>query len=261
MAFPGRWGVYRDLVCAYTGVDPEGYAEPIRETLAHLDREVPPGPNPDRYPILGSLRQFHQELGQYEAAEAVIRRAEELTSRDANRYGATHSLVFHYSGLCWMAYKQADWRKLAEAAELGEEAARTMRHQLELCEFLAWQAVLARRGGDEPRARRLHSTAAGKLARLQTPPEREYPDATVAFHELGGDLEKALQVRDRELTVIVDRGRFAYECEVHLKRAALLAKMGRLRVEDLDAARQAAMKLRKPEKALAEIDQLSATLR
>jgi hypothetical protein len=130
-----------------------------------------------------------------------------------------------------------------------------------MCEFLAWQAVLARRDGDEARAQRLYATATAKRARLRMPSEREYPDATALFHELGGDFDKALHMRDWELTNIASTGRVAYECEIHLKRATLLAKMGLLRIEHLDAARRAALKQHKPEKALAEIDKIAISLR
>ena len=125
-------------------------------------------------------------------------------------------MIFHYSALCWMASAQRqDWEKLAEVAALGEEAARSVGKQMELCEFLAWQSVLARRAGDEPRARRLHAQAAAKMAALRMPSEREYPDATALFHELGGDLDKALQMREWELANIASTGRVAYECEIH----------------------------------------------
>jgi tetratricopeptide (TPR) repeat protein len=259
-AFPGRWGVYRELVSAYLGVDPVGFADVIQEALTQLDRDLPSGPHPDRYLWLGSLRQFHQECGDFEAAEAAATRAMELSADDPYPHHAQHSMVYHYSGLCWMAYRQEDWQKLATWAEIGEEAARaTGNHQLELCEFLAWQAILARRDGDELRARRFHTLAAAKMSRLHSPPEREYPDALALFHELNGELERALQVRDWEWSVIENHGRVACECEIHLKRAALLMKMGRLQRERIDAARQAALKLRKPEKLLAKIDQLATT--
>lgn len=259
--FPARWYVYLDLVTAYRGVDPEGYAGPIRETLAYLERDIPDVPLSERYLMLENLRGFHVECGDFVTAEAVVARMQELADRDNDRYRVAHYLTCNYSDLCAIAVRQEDWTKLADAATEGESAARTAGLQMELCEFLTWQAVLARRAGDEPRARRLHATAAAKIANLRMPPQREYPDAVALFHELGGELDKALPVRDRELAVLADHGRLAYECEAHLKRAALLAKMGLLRREDLDAARQAACKLRKPEKALAEIERLLATLR
>jgi hypothetical protein len=258
-AFPGRWSIYRDLICAYNGVDPEGYGEPIREALAYLEREVPPGPNEARYLLLGSKRHFHNLCGDYDTAEATALRAMDLIHGDPDRFQAAHYTVFNCSSLCWMAHRRGEWKKLAEAAAVGEEAARVVGHQMELCEFLMWQAALARRGGDERLARRLFTAAAAKMAGLQMPPEREYPDALALYHELGGELDKVLAVRDHELAAVASSGRLGYECETHLKRAALLAKIGRLRAADLDAARAAALKLRKPEKALDEIEQLTAS--
>jgi hypothetical protein len=260
-AFPARWYVYLDLATAYRGVDPEGYAAPIREALAYLERDIPDVPLSERYLMLENLRGFHLECGDIAAAESVATWMQELADRDTDRHRVAHYLTCNYSDLCAIAVRQEDWNKLADAATEGENAARTAGLQMELCEFLTWQAVLARRAGDEPRARRLHATAAAKIAGLRMPPQREYPDAVALFHELGGELDKALPVRDRELAVLADHGRFAYECEAHLKRAALRAKMGLLRREDLDAARQVACKLRKPERALTEIERLLAALR
>jgi hypothetical protein len=259
-AFPGRLGIYRDLVCAYNGVDHDGYADLILQTLHYLDGAIPPGPNTDRYVLYGNKRHFHNLCGDFAAVEAVFEQVMDLIHRDPERQRAAHHLTFNYSALCWMTHRKQDWHTLAEAAAAGEQAARVVGHQLELAEFLMWQAVLARRDGDELRARRLYSTAEGKMARLQMPPDRFYPDATALFHEVGGDLEKALEVRQRELVVNEKRGQLAYESETHIKRCTLWAKMGLLRTEHLDGARQAALKLRKPEKPLAQIDQVITSL-
>jgi hypothetical protein len=127
---------------------------------------------------------------------------------------------------------------------------------MELCEFLAWQAAVARRERDELRAGRLYMNASSIMKHVSMPPDREYPDAIVAFHELAGELDQALQLRTWELVRIEDMGRHAYECEIHLKRLALQKKCGKLDAEDIEAARKAAAKLRKPEKTLAEIAKL-----
>jgi hypothetical protein len=255
-AFPDRWVIYLQLAEAYLGIDPEGHAELIRETLMRLDRDTPAGAVDQRCGILNSLCRFHLELGEFEDAKAAIHRIEEMNAFGVDEECRTFTLVFLYAALCWMAYKQGDWKQLSAAAELGEGAARAMDLEYELSDFFAWQAVLARLDGDEQRAARLLSTAAAKLSRRQIPPEREYPDAMAFYHELGDDLGRALEVRDWELACVKDTGRFAYECEVHLKRAALLAKMSRLRLSDLETAREAALKLQRPEKALTEIDAL-----
>jgi hypothetical protein len=259
-AFPARLGLFSDLIDAYLGVDPEGYADKIHETIAYLDKEIPEGPDEQRYMLYGSTRDFLMHLGDVATAEATVMRAMDLVGRDTDRRQGIHHSVFNFSALCWIAYKQEDYEKMADAAYDGEQAARIVGHQMELCEFLAWQAVVARKQSDELRARRLQFTANTTMSRIQMPPNREYPDAMVLFHELGGDLDKALQVRDRELSANHNLGRLAYLCEAHVKRCQLLAKMGRLQAADLDAARQAAQKLRKPEHWLAEIDKLAAAL-
>src|SRR5262249_27969759 len=147
-----------------------------------------------------------------------------------------------------------------EMAALGEESARNQGQEQELCEFLAWQAVLARRAGDERRGGRLFAQAAAKRAALRSPPEREYPDAAALYHELGNDLETALQVREWEAALVTNRGRAAYECEAHVKRCGVLARLGRLRTADLDATRELARRLLNPDKALAEIDALAGSV-
>src|SRR5207244_3441983 len=80
-----------------------------------------------------------------------------------------HYTVFNCSSLCWMAHRRQQWEKLAEAAAVGEEAARVVGHQMELCEFLMWQAALARRDGEERLARRLDAAATAQLARVRMP--------------------------------------------------------------------------------------------
>jgi hypothetical protein len=259
-AFPGRWLVYRDLLSAYLGIDPLGYEHEVRELLTYLDREIPPEPNTARYLLLGSLRHFHSVTGEFEAAEAAVARAQELLDRDPTPFRAEFSMTLHCAGLCWIAHRRQDWEKLRECAVLGEELARKTRREGNVCRFLMWQAVLARRDGDERRATRLHTTANTRMAQLNRRPELEYANALALFYELGGDLEKVLKVRDLELAAITNSGCHRNEYSVHLERAVLLAKMGRLQAEDLDAARKAALRLRKPEKALAEIDKLTASV-
>jgi hypothetical protein len=259
-AFPGKLVIYSDLALAYSDVDPEGYADEVRKTLSYLDKELPQEPNEDRYLMLEIDCDFHLGLGDLKGARQAIARTMALAASGSRRRQGAHFSAFAFAALCWVACQEGDWRGVAESAEAGEECARIVGHQMELCEFLAWQAVVARREKDELRARRLHFTAHTTMSRIRMPPNREYPDAMMLFPELGGDLDKALQVRDRELSANHNLGRLAYLCEAHVKRCQLLAKMGRLQAADLDAARQAVQKLRKPERWLAEIDKLAAAL-
>jgi hypothetical protein len=166
-----------------------------------------------------------------------------------------------HSALCWLCAELGDWDGVAAHAEITERLARRRGQcETELSEAQLWQAVLARRAGNEPQASRAYRTATARMSRLRTPPSPDFHDALALYFTLAGDLPRAFRVRDRELELIVDRGRLAYECRVRLKRCRLLAQLGQLQEADLAAARLSAAKLRLPEKHFAAIEQLAGTI-
>jgi hypothetical protein len=255
-AFPRRLLIHDDLVAAYTGIDPVGYAGPICEALAWLDAEAPAA-GEDRYMLLGGVRQVALEVGDLAGAEEAVQRTLALADADPDCGMAQHFLVFSYAALVDLCWRRGDWARLAEAAATGEELAREVGHKVELAGFWMWQALLARRSGAEGRATALYRKASAAMARVRMPPDPSYFDAECTFHELAEGPARALGVRERELRAIAGRGRLAYECACHLKRCRLLAKLGRLREEDLAAAREAARRLRQPEGPLAELERLT----
>jgi hypothetical protein len=253
--FPRRLLIHDDLVSAYIGIDPVGNAGPIREALAYLDGEVPPD-GEDRYMLLGACRQFALDLGDLDEAEVAAQRSLALADADLERGRARHFQVFTYAGLAEIAWRRGDLSALGEAAAAGEEVVRQVGHKVELAGFLMWQALLARHAGEEGRAGRLYRQSAGRITRVRMPPDSAWFDAESAFHELGGELGRALLVRDRELDLIGGRGRLAYECRCHVKRCRLRARLGCLSAEHLDAARAAAGRLRQPAAPLAELERI-----
>lgn len=253
--FPRRLMVHGDLISAYLGIDPAGYADVIQQALDYLDAEAPPEGD-DRYLLLGAQRQFAMELGRLDLAERYTGRSLELAAADPDIGRARHFLVFTYGEMCAIAARRGDDRTLGQAAEAGEEMARQVGHQVELAGFRLWRALVARRRGAEEAAQRLYRSAAARLRHLRMPPDASYRDAECAFHEAGGELEQALIVRDREREQVRDRGRLAYECDCEVKRCRLLRRLGRLRAVDLAAARAAAGRLRRPAEVLAAIERL-----
>jgi hypothetical protein len=95
------------------------------------------------------------------------------------------------------------------------------------------------------------------MSRLGKKPSEDYFHALAAYHEMRGNSAEALRVRDAEWQTIADRGRLAYECEVLIERCRLLARMGQLEPTHREAARQAAGKLRRPERYLVDIDAIT----
>jgi hypothetical protein len=253
--FPRRLLIHDDLVSAYTGIDPVGYADRIREALAYLDAEVPPEGD-DRYMLLGGIRQFAMELGNDAEAEQAIQHSLAVAGDDDDQERAEHFSVFAFAALAEVAWKRKDWSLLTEAAAAGLDLVRRVGHQVEHSGFLMWQAVIARHRGEKDRALGRYLQAVSRIERVRMPPDGSFFEARCGYHELAGEMADALAVRDGELARIGNRGRLAYECRVGLARCGLLARLGRLTEADLDAARAAAGKLRQPEKALAELDRL-----
>jgi hypothetical protein len=280
---PWRFAIFNHLLRIYTEIDPRGHAPAIRDALHYLDQEIPAGPSEDRYVMLGRRRKFAMALGNLRrrgpaSEERSLRReqggvaahaADEamevslahlaLAEGDDNAHRVGWYTVDVTCDLCTLHYRRGDLETTAEFAARAETLARAQRHcQEELAEAGLWLAVLARHAGDEEAARRHLITATSRAKRLASCASREFFDALERFHDLGGDLERALAVRDRQWQAVSGKGRLVYEWEIQAKRCALLARLGRLRAEDLEAARAAARKLRDSETYLAEIDRIAA---
>src|SRR5262245_6733012 len=100
-AYPGRFTAFEDLIDAYTGIDPAGYADVILEAMSYLDRELPPGCDGEgRYALLGSQRIFYQELDRYDEALDWAMKTMALAEGDSKRHRAEHWQVFTYCALC-----------------------------------------------------------------------------------------------------------------------------------------------------------------
>jgi hypothetical protein len=261
VGYPRRLLIHDDLISAYTGIDPLGYADRIREALGWLDQETP-AEGEDRYMLLGSQRELALELGLLAEAECWIQRTLELAARDADATRAVHFSVFTHAGLADLSFRRQDWATLAEAADLGEGLARQVGHQVELSEFLMWQSLAARRQGNEEEALRLYRQSQQHIARVRMPPQPAYFDAACAFHECGDHLAGALRMRDHELATLQNKGRLTREARCRLKRCQLLSRGGLPLGEELPAAHGAAARLKDPtvfQKALQQLEDRPAT--
>jgi hypothetical protein len=254
--FPFRFSVQRNLISAYLGIDPAGYAGVVSEALAYLEGEIS-REGEDKYLLQGSKAEYAFERGDWETARRMCEQSLAWAAVEDDRGMAEHTSVFDYSMLCEVEWKVGDWTALAEHADVGEGLARRVGHTLELSEFLLWQALLARRAGDEARARRLCRRATGRVSRMRMPPDVFYHDALCAYYEANGDLERSLQARDEELALLRNKGRIAYEARVHVHRCRLLARLERLSGDEVTVARAAADRLRDPAPYHAELEEIA----
>lgn len=255
--FPRRQIIHIDLISAYLGIDPEGHEDAVAEAMDYLEKECETVSD-ERYLLLGSRRQFALDLDRTDEALELGRKSLALAAEDPEPSRARHFLVFTYSGLAEIAFRQGDDETLLAAALAGEEVARKVGHQVELAGFQLWQALVARRAGRDDIAGALYRQAVTRLGRLEMPPDASYRDAECAYHVAAGDLDWAVQVRDSELVEIEGRGRLRYEAAVRVKRCELLAKAGGLTPADVEQARAAALRLKAPRRWLERLGRLGA---
>jgi hypothetical protein len=250
-----RVAAFNELLECYIRIDPAGYAEEILQTIDHLETIIPAGPNDDRMVLLICKQRFLERLGRLDEARAValeLLELDDLGTHDNRWYG-----LRAVSYLCWLAARQQDWEALAGHAELLEDwAAAIPAAQQFQAEAGLWQAVCARCASDEATAQRRARSVTGRVARAKMTCDVHFHDAVALFHELGDNSPSLLNGHDRELAELEGKGRHCRAAEVHVRRCALLARMGKLRPDDLAAARAAVGKLRRPEKYLADLDAL-----
>jgi hypothetical protein len=249
--FPLHFQINRALVSVYLGRDPLGYAAAIREALGQLEREFPVS-GEDLYALLSTQRVFAAETGRLDDAVGIAMKA--LGLMDADPSETAPYAIDAYASLCWVAFQTGDWQSLAGWARCGEQSAGELGQPPRAAEFVMWQAVCARRGGDARTARRQHRRGVSLAHRLGQVKANYYWDALAAYHELGGDIAAALSSRRAEFGRLRGQGRLADECSNVLAQCRLLALLGRLTGREVRLAREAAGKMRAPAKYLAELE-------
>ena len=241
--------LHEDMIYAYVGVDPVGYAAAIERALDYMEAEITPGLQCSE--CLQELKaEFRLELGDLDRALE-----EGLRHLAIGRNNSFRQAVA-YKQLCYIAFQRADWEALAGWARAGEQAARGENHYL--IEFLAWQALIARRDGDEAAARRYYRHATSLAGRMGATPARAYFDALCAYHEAAGDMERALRIRERQVATPQERGQTTGACRCLLAHARLLARTGQPHKAEVTAARELAQRLADPAPLLAQIAELEA---
>jgi hypothetical protein len=255
---PLRIAIFDDLVAAYLGIDPVGYAEHIQQAIDYLDQAVPNEPEGNRYLLLARKRRFAMEQGDLDLAWEISQRELTLADQDREDHRSRHFSVFIHDSRCEIAFRRKDWELMGTEAKIGEELARKVGHQLELSELIVWQALAAWHRHEQDAAEQLYRTARSRFERLGMPSSPAGFDALAAYHELVEDWPCVLAVRHQELKTIGGKGRLHYEARCRLKRLRLMALVGPAPVEEIEAARAIILQLRQPDKYL---QQLSRYLR
>jgi hypothetical protein len=251
---PQRVCLHEDLIYCYVNTDPCAHADAIREALAFMEAETAPDQE-CRHCIQGCAATFALTTGNLDEADRAGRRALEMVEDDEPRSRPHHAMTAH-AKLCEVAARREDWEGLAEHAAEGARQGQEVSRPRLLAEMLLWQALLARRSGNEKRANDYLAQATRLVARLGALPYEAYFDALCCFHEQGNEWDKAAATRSKELELLAGRGLWHRACRVHLARCRYLKKIGWLGEVHLKAARAAAGQLRDPAPWLAELERL-----
>ena len=244
--FPQRACIHEDLINAYVGIDPEGYAAAIQSALDYMAQEITPD------------MECHHCLQSLRAEFCLARRDWDAAFKEGYRYLALsadedHHLVSAYGHLCELAFHTGDWARLAEWAAAGEVVARRAEKDYSLGEMLLWRAVTARQKGEDAAALPLLREAINHQQRLASTPPRPFMTALATYHELGGAWDEAIRVREWEISLLEGKGEYISLARAQVERCRLLASVGRLTDGDKQRARDAAAKLKNPHPWLAQI--------
>ncbi len=253
--FPERNNVQFNLVDAYIGIDPEGYAPLIKEALRYLEEEsVLEGQ--DRYRLLKSQCEIGIILDNPEEGERFAQRVLGFADQDDNWSHALFHSTFAYSRLSWLAWTRADAFLLTDYARAGLQAAQEYPCNEGVAEFLMWLAVAARLAGEETEAQGFQRRAMSLLGRIHIAPDWVHFQAHVAFHESAANWTRALEIRACEARHLESTGRLLDQVRCHLEICRLRDRLGQPWQVQADRTRQAIQRLRYPDRHLARLEQL-----
>lgn len=243
--FPFRLLIQDDLIAAYLGIDPPGYAEPILLALQEWTPEVPPETE-SGYLLIGRRIQLALELEQVDEAARLLTQAMNMADNDRGRRRARHFSVFLLADACEIAWCRKDWETLSSYAQAGEELAEQVGHRVQQATFQLWQALLLRRNGQQAEAQRLYGLATQRLSRLVMLPEPSSYDAACGYHEWAGEREAVQRIREQQLKRVAGRGMYFYECRCRLELARTRVSLGRWIEQEESDFQEVVRRLRTP---------------
>src|SRR5262249_13539308 len=103
--FPVRIDIYHNLISAYMGIDPDGYADAVRQALDYLNAEITPE-SKGWYLVEGVRCEFALELDRLDEALEAGTRVLAQADADHDRNSGWHHSVFAFCDLCDVAYRR-----------------------------------------------------------------------------------------------------------------------------------------------------------
>ena len=247
LAHGDRPQVLDNVLYTYVNTDPPGFRADLEKGFAHLDGEIAPGPDPNRFVLYHRWRAYLIAVEDWEGVYAISLRSLALLGRLANGQSRAWHTAWALDQHCQTCHALGKLDELEGHADHLAEVS-IQRGNLLRTEAAAaiWKAVARRAKGDEKAASAAFHRG---MALLEDLDRRDSicADGVAAYHEAAGDLRAAIGVRDRELAEVAKKGMLHRSCQIQIERCRLRKQAGQLTLDDLEAARTTAGKLRVPE--------------
>lgn len=236
-----RMLVYGILVHAYFYRDCLGYEQEIRDALLYIENELPI----DSEALL-RVEYIRAELDlEYGRYDAVRERLMFYLAK------AEHSHAYRKADGCrvghMLSYALGDFAMARDYAARNAQHSDDGQHQRGIADALLWQAVYTLKLGQEGEAQRVLQQALDHYRRFNLAPALSYFDALSDFHEICGDMSRALSLREQQFSDLHLRGSLHDLAKAHLQYCRLIGRMGKPTYSAIAQARAFLDTLRKPE--------------
>jgi len=248
--FPMRAWAFINLIIAYFELDALSYSDEIQAMIETLETRIPIDLD-----IHQRLYYFRARLwlGLREDGKAMTDALIHMDMSIQNDFRASYG----YELLTHLNYLRHDDRNALDYAHLTEDKSLVSDHKVALTNSYYWQALFLALQGQTEAAHRLFVLGVAAAQSLNLPHDLSLLHGKCRYYEVKGDYEASLAVWDDQIRSMDQntskRQSYFY---VFLHRCFVLRQLGRLTEADIVQTRQAALRLRKPDKYLPYIDTL-----
>ncbi len=233
---PSRPRVFFMLADIYFERDPFGNEQQVLELLDYVKklRNLDSDTAATIQHLRAELAYLHGEYN--DATSKVLQYMSKVTGgqrvRDAYRLLRR---IAYAEGALKMAYNYA--KSMQKYA---------LNSRMDMADSKLWQAVLAKRLGDNNEARHKFAQGMEEYRRYNIPRWLEPYDAEAEYLELEGQPEVALVVRNRQLQAFTDYGSLWYLAHTHVQRLRLLGRLGVDLKDDFALAHTLTLEMKDP---------------
>ena len=238
--FPQRCALQLNLVSCYLYLDPIGYQTQLREAFAPLKAECAQWSEFECYYAQqwGHFLNDIEDDGALDAAWEYLR----LAQVSATAWDLKCALTL----LClvlWRVQPDLAGQIGGEIAADCEVLAREEDQLDDIAMMQMFQAVAARSHGDEQSAQLFYNRAWQTQKRAPAP-RNDVHGAAIKFHEIGGEIEKAVEVCQDEIEILAEHQLKFLEVKRRFKKCELLKQANRPLESEIEPLRAAASELK-----------------